>query len=497
MKAISEAKRYLLLFLLPLLLLLLSSELLLRPVTNVIVQNQSAIMMKFLAKRAQAINSIIEHQVSQFHFDCGPTDAQLLRAPEYYNRYFRIIGVKNSAGVGCSSLGIDFELPDLPKEPLTGQQFGLSQTKAMYGTDQELLLYFRRDNNLAYWVLDSSWIRELISLPCSDCYYLELQHLAPGLEQVSFERGNREVPREHHVHYLYVKNLKQQVELRLWFGQKLHQYAWKQIFAYGVPSSLLLGLLLVAGYSFCLNRHCSLGSMLRKGVVNQEFVPFYQPIMDVRQGKLVGYEVLVRWKKDKEFISPAAFIEHAENCGLIIPITESLLQQVLQHLPELEPNAWVSINLVAAHLERGHLSRLLEQNNWPEPGRLKFEVTERLPIADIETAKQEIAKLSARGYGFTIDDFGTGYGGFKYIQTLGIGSIKVDKMFTDTIGTNDLKLDVLNAIIAFGLESGLETIVEGVETAQQLAYLKSRGVYLVQGYYFACPMPVEELKNVI
>ncbi|WP_268249216.1 EAL domain-containing protein [Shewanella chilikensis] len=95
-----------------------------------------------------------------------------------------------------------------------------------------------------------------------------------------------------------------------------------------------------------------------------------------------------------------------------------------------------------------------------------------------------------------MDDFGTGYGGFKYIQTLGIDSIKIDKMFIDTIGTNDLKRGVLDAIIAFGMESGLEMIVEGVETAEQVEYLKKRGIFLLQGYYFARPMPVEQLKTV-
>ncbi|WP_335908813.1 EAL domain-containing protein [Shewanella indica] len=221
-----------------------------------------------------------------------------------------------------------------------------------------------------------------------------------------------------------------------------------------------------------------------------------RPIVDINQNKVVGYEVLVRWKKGKEFIPPVAFVEHAEACGLIIPITESLLQQVLQQLPELESGTWVSINLVAEHLEQAHVSRVLQQHNWPEPDRLKFELTERLPIADIDAAKQEIARLTEKGYSFKIDDFGTGYGGFKYIQTLGIDSIKIDKMFIDTIGTNDLKRGVLDAIIAFGLESELEMIVEGVETAEQVEYLKERGIFLVQGYYFARPVPVEDLKTV-
>ncbi|QGS62109.1 EAL domain-containing protein [Shewanella algae] len=442
------------------------------------------------------MNDIILHQVPEFHFDCGPQDAKLLRAPENYNRYFRVMGIKTKTGMGCSSLGSDLLLPDLPSDTPIGQGFGLTTTGAMHDTEQELLVYFRSNGNTAYWILDSSWIREIINLPCRDCFYIEFLHHAPGSEGLVFERGNPSVPKESHVHFLSVMDTQHQVEQKLWFGKKLDDYAREKIFVYGLPLSILLGVLLAGAYWLYLSYHSSLKSMLQRGIARQEFIPFYQPIVDINQGKIVGYEVLVRWKKGKEFIPPAAFVEHAEACGLIIPITESLLQQVLQQLPELENGTWVSINLVAEHLEQAHVSRVLQQHNWPEPDRLKFEITERLPIADIDAAKQEIARLTERGYSFKIDDFGTGYGGFKYIQALGIDSIKIDKMFTDTIGTNDLKRGVLDAIIAFGMESELEMIVEGVETAEQVEYLKKRGIFLLQGYYFARPMPVEQLKTV-
>ncbi|BCV28099.1 hypothetical protein [Shewanella algae] len=116
MKAVSENKRVLLLLLLPIVLLLLSSELLLRPVTSVIVKNQFKLMEEYLSQRQRSINDIILHQVPEFHFDCGPQDAKLLRAPENYNRYFRVMGIKTKTGMGCSSLGSDLLLPDLPSD---------------------------------------------------------------------------------------------------------------------------------------------------------------------------------------------------------------------------------------------------------------------------------------------------------------------------------------------------------------------------------------------
>jgi sensor c-di-GMP phosphodiesterase-like protein len=106
----------------------------------------------------------------------------------------------------------------------------------------------------------------------------------------------------------------------------------------------------------------------------------------------------------------------------------------------------------------------------------------------------EIAALQERGYHFKLDDFGTGYGGFAYLQRLGIRQIKIDKMFVDTIGTDDLKRSVLDATIAFGLKSGMEMIAEGVETQEQVDYLHRHGVHLIQGYVYAKPMPLSKLK---
>ncbi|MBO2565402.1 hypothetical protein [Shewanella algae] len=258
MKAVSENKRVLLLLLLPIVLLLLSSELLLRPVTSVIVKNQFKLMEEYLSQRQRSINDIILHQVPEFHFDCGPQDAKLLRAPENYNRYFRVMGIKTKTGMGCSSLGSDLLLPDLPSDTPIGQGFGLTTTGAMHDTEQELLVYFRSNGNTAYWILDSSWIREIINLPCRDCFYIEFLHHAPGSEGLVFERGNPSVPKESHVHFLSVMDTQHQVEQKLWFGKKLDDYAREKILVYGLPLSILLGVLLAGAYWLYLSYHSSL-----------------------------------------------------------------------------------------------------------------------------------------------------------------------------------------------------------------------------------------------
>ena len=228
--------------------------------------------------------------------------------------------------------------------------------------------------------------------------------------------------------------------------------------------------------------------------MRREFVPFYQPIVDSRSKKVVGFEALLRWQRGRELVPPGTFIDYAEEQGLILPMTEQLLERVIADLPWLEPTQWVSVNIVAAHLEQPNLRPLLQRHDWPSPARLTFELTERKPITDIKAAMGEIAQLQEKGYHFKLDDFGTGYGGFAYLQRLGIRQIKIDKMFVDTIGTDDLKRTLLDSIIAFGHESNMEMIAEGVETLEQVDYLHRHGVHLIQGYVYAKPMALTKLK---
>ncbi|MGL4504723.1 MAG: EAL domain-containing protein, partial [Aeromonas sobria] len=281
----------------------------------------------------------------------------------------------------------------------------------------------------------------------------------------------------------------------IWAGQALEQYAEGKIRLNSLLVGITLGLVLVAAYWLMRNYRRSLKALLQAGLVRREFVPFYQPVVDSRSKRVVGYEALLRWQRGNELIPPGSFIDYAEEQGLILPMTEQLLEQVISDLPLLAPEQWVSVNLVATHIEQPLLRQLLATHHNPSPDQLNFELTERKPIHDIKAATEEITLLQQMGYHFKLDDFGTGYGGFAYLQSLGIRQIKIDKMFVDTIGTNDLKRSVLDAIIAFGRESGMEMIAEGVETQQQVDYLSQHGVYLIQGYVFGKPMPLKMLPR--
>lgn len=482
------------LFCAPPLLMLLVAPLLTNPLASHLLKLKEEELIAYQAERSRMLDHALPSQLSRFRFDCGPQDMALLRSPEYYNRHIRFAALQPAKGTGCSTLGPQWPL--VPEVEIPGSSdFHLTSTPPRFDTERETLISARRNGNLAYWVLDSSWSHELLRTPCQGCFYLEFNHRDPALAGLFFPRGNQQIRQEANPISRVNVDHQHQVEQSLWAGQALRQYAASRIRHYGLPLSLLLGLGLVLTYWLLRNYRNSLDGLLRLAMRRGEFIPFYQPIVDSRSHEVVGHEALIRWRRNDSFVPPGAFIDYVERQGLIVPITEQLVRQVVADLERLPPPQWVSVNLVAAHVEHSYLDALLHRLRWPDPDRLTFELTERIPITDMQRAAREIANLGLRGYHFKIDDFGTGYGGFAYLQRLGIRRIKIDKMFVDTIGTQDLKRSVLDAIIAFGRESGMEMIAEGVESQEQIDYLAERGVYLIQGYAFARPMPIAELVD--
>lgn len=497
MRTISPLWLTLLLFCLPLLASLPLSQLLGGTLAHQLLQKKKEEINAALVERHQVLDESIRNQLVQFHFDCGEQDMTLLRAPRFYNEHIRIQGLLLTSGGGCSSLGMDlpFTLAELPPYP-NQDAFGIAATQARFNTEQEIVAYYRSGGNIVYWVLSNSWSHALLQYPCANCFYLEFSQLQPGGSSPTFPRGDSAIKEEAGSQSLSLSFLDphEQIRQTLWAGRALEQYALQQARYYGLWCGAAVGALLVAAYWGLRNYRRSLKGLLQAGLARREFVPFYQPVVDSRSQQVVGFEALLRWQRGGGLIPPGAFIDYAEEQELILPMTSQLLEKVIADLPKLIPGQWVSVNIVASHLEQPHLRNLLLRHGWPSPAQLTFELTERKPITDIETASAEIGALQQRGYHFKLDDFGTGYGGFAYLQRLGIRQIKIDKMFVDTIGTDDLKRSVLDATIAFGRESGMEMIAEGVERQDQVEYLDQHGVHLIQGYVYAPPMALTKLK---
>jgi EAL domain-containing protein (putative c-di-GMP-specific phosphodiesterase class I) len=231
---------------------------------------------------------------------------------------------------------------------------------------------------------------------------------------------------------------------------------------------------------------------LERAIASGELKPYYQPVINLKTGRLAGCEVLCRWeKRNGELVMPGAFIEYAEITGLAIPMTLSLMQQVRNDLGDLcldMPDLKISINLFEGHFRD---STIVEDVQAIFGGssvafrQLVFEITERRPLGNSAAAKAVIAGFHALGVRLAMDDVGTGHSNLAYMQTLGVDVIKIDRVFVDMIKSDTQTVAVLDGLISMCRDLGTEIVAEGVETEVQALYLRSRGVVMAQGFLFA------------
>lgn len=231
---------------------------------------------------------------------------------------------------------------------------------------------------------------------------------------------------------------------------------------------------------------------LERAIARGEIKPFYQPVINLRTGALIGCEVLCRWeKRNGKIVPPGAFIEHAEATGLAIPMTLSLMEQVKTDLGQLArdaPNLKISINLFDGHFQDGAIVEDVQAIFGGSPiafSQLVFEITERRPLGNSMQTHAVISGLHALGARLALDDTGTGHSNLAYLATLGVDIIKIDRVFVDMIKPGVTQVPVLDGLIAMSRDLGTEIVAEGVETEDQALYLRARGVYQAQGFLFA------------
>ncbi|MCW3480767.1 cyclic diguanylate phosphodiesterase [Neisseriaceae bacterium JH1-16] len=270
--------------------------------------------------------------------------------------------------------------------------------------------------------------------------------------------------------------------------------------------SLLLGLLLAGGLAGgllthrLLTRRDSAERELRRALTQGEFEPFYQPVLQADDGSCRGVEVLIRWRHpDKGLIRPDLFIPLAEEAGLIVPITRQLMQRIRADLQTLSlPDGFkVGVNLAPVHLHEATLiddCRLFQQTFAARDIRLVLELTERGVVDNDPEVQATMAELRTHGVQLAIDDFGTGHSSLAYLHKLNVDYLKIDQGFVRTIGSDSLGVTVLETIIELAHRLHLEMVAEGVETEQQRRYLQQNGVQFLQGFLFARPMPIDELR---
>lgn len=242
---------------------------------------------------------------------------------------------------------------------------------------------------------------------------------------------------------------------------------------------------------------------LHYALERKELEVYYQPIVDIRAGIISGMEALVRWNHPKKgLISPKDFIPLAEETGLIIPISEWVLEQAaLQTVvwkKEKQIDLELSVNLSPAQLKQGNLlatlERILEKTKI-DPQKLELELVENALLDD--SLAPLIEEISQKGISLVIDDFGTGYSGLSYLKFFHIDKIKIDRSFIQDIVSNGSCVAIVTAVLAMAKEQGIKTLAEGVENKEQLIFLQERGCQYVQGYYFSEPVPVKAFEKLL
>lgn len=232
---------------------------------------------------------------------------------------------------------------------------------------------------------------------------------------------------------------------------------------------------------------------IKNAILLKEFKPYYQPIVDVKNKKIIGYEALARWVRKGHVVSPDKFIGYIEKYGFMEEFTNLVIERVVQDLCKFQDQAWISINIIAEHLESDILVQQLMKLNWPTPSRIKFELTENNKIINNNKAKEIINTLKNKGYGFKLDDYGSGFGNAKSLLDLGFTEIKIDRAFIGDTSIPSCQNKILLSLIHFSKSCGVNVIAEGVENIAQAKFLVKNGVFLHQGYLYSKPASINEI----
>ena len=251
-----------------------------------------------------------------------------------------------------------------------------------------------------------------------------------------------------------------------------------------------------------MSKKLVIDNRLKEAVKNMDFILFYQPQVTLDTGKIIGFEALLRWSDEKlGWVSPAEFVPELEALGLIVDVGCWVLEKAAQDLKkflQIDSDLRLSVNLSPYQLRKGvFVEKIINKLETIDvsPHHFAFEITESVLMSNIEEIRDELNILRDKGIKIDIDDFGTGYSSLSYLKKLPIDHLKIDRSFVIDIPGNKDSEAIIKAITTMAKELGLGLIAEGVETAEQLEFLRTIGVEHVQGYYFARPLPlVEALK---
>lgn len=254
-----------------------------------------------------------------------------------------------------------------------------------------------------------------------------------------------------------------------------------------------------------MSEKLELENKLRKAIKNEEFIVYYQPLIDIRSMQVMGVEALVRWNHPTEgIIQPAKFIPVAEESGLILEIDEFVMRTACKQLKawidsDIKPIT-ISLNLTSKEFQQANFTEILKEiikDSGLRADFIEIEITESLIMKDIDVTLDILKDLKSIGVRISLDDFGTGYSSLNYLKRLPIDTIKIDKSFIDEITEDSKEEAIAESIIALAHKMNLSVVAEGIETQKQLEFIKEQKCDKAQGYYFSKPLPVDEIERLL
>ncbi|MFT2793517.1 EAL domain-containing protein [Serratia sp. T13T92] len=238
--------------------------------------------------------------------------------------------------------------------------------------------------------------------------------------------------------------------------------------------------------------------VIKSAIVNNEFIPFLQPLIESKSGKLVGCEVLLRWNyKNSVIIHPDEFISFIENNAMIIEITKGIMYQVECAFKDIaykiSESFTIGFNISAMHCNDMDIVNdccFFLSAIESEYIHLNIEITERKYLQHTTVSQQVFKGLHDLGVTLSIDDFGTGYSNLIYLQDFNFDIIKIDKKFVKYVGINNTSDDIISCIVSLAEHLKLKTVAEGVETNIQADRMRELNVDYLQGYLYGHPLPL-------
>jgi EAL domain-containing protein (putative c-di-GMP-specific phosphodiesterase class I) len=249
----------------------------------------------------------------------------------------------------------------------------------------------------------------------------------------------------------------------------------------------------------------SLETRLRKALHENQLVLRYQPQINLLTGRIIGAEALVRWNDpERGMIEPDGFIPVAEETRLIVPLGEWVLRTACKQAKEWHNGGAttmrIAVNLSARQFQQADLVQMVRRaldDVKLDPSALELEITETTAMQNGEVTVEVLRALRDIGVGISIDDFGTGYSSLNYLKRFPINAVKIDRAFVRDLGSSDGDAAIVSAVIGIARSLRLRVVAEGVETAEQFAFLRAKECDEAQGFYFSRPIPADDFSRAL